>query len=184
VAGKSGDSGERSDRQRIAEEKLAFFVKRERQFAACPDPRDDQPDRDGLTPSGWHIRRHGATHFDQTEIRTGIGSRGSVLKSLRGECGRPGRCAGFKGIARLAALALEVPQDTIDNARLSNNGDNLHLGPADAGRGSISKIFLNKPAQVRRVSLANSESCSSWRACAAGPAQAGTALQVALARLL
>jgi len=42
----------------------------------------------------------------------------------------------------------------------------------------------NKRAEVGRVSLSNSEYRSSWRACAAWPADAGTTLPVTLASLL
>jgi len=46
---------------------------------------------------------------------------------LMRKCGAPGRRARFEGISGLAALALEMPQDSINHASISNNGDNLHL---------------------------------------------------------
>ena len=49
---------------------------------------------------------------------------------LMGKCGAPGRRARFEGISGLAALALEMPQDSINHACISNNGDNLHLSAA------------------------------------------------------
>jgi ABC-type multidrug transport system permease subunit len=38
------------------------------------------------------------------------------------------RSAGFERILRIAALALPMAQDTIDNARLYNEGDDAHAG--------------------------------------------------------
>ena len=52
-----------------------------------------------------------------------------------GKYGAPGRRARFEGISGLAALALEMPQDSINHACISNDGDNLHLRAAGTQHG-------------------------------------------------
>jgi hypothetical protein len=46
---------------------------------------------------------------------------------MRRKRGGPGRRSRLERIARLAALALEMPQDAIDDTRVSNDRDNLHF---------------------------------------------------------
>ena len=65
---------------------------------------------------------------------------------LMGKCGAPGRRARFEGISGLAALALEMPQDSINDACISNNGDNLHLRAAGTQHGIY---FKNLGKQAR-----------------------------------
>ena len=76
--------------------------------------------------------RHGGIHFEPAELRTGIRTHGSIGKSWREDCGRAGRRAGFKGIAGLAALVPEMPQNAVYNPGLGNDGDGPHLGAARA----------------------------------------------------
>jgi len=63
-----------------------------------------------------------------------------------GKCGAPGRRARFEGISGLAALALEMPQDSINHACISNNGDNLHLSATGTQHGIY---FKNLGKQAR-----------------------------------
>jgi hypothetical protein len=42
------------------------------------------------------------------------------------------RGAGFEGIARLAALAVEMPQNAIHDPEIRNDRDHSHLGAARA----------------------------------------------------
>jgi hypothetical protein len=58
---------------------------------------------------------------------------------LMGKCAAPRRRARFEGISGLAALALEMPQDSINHACISNNGDNLHLNATATHHG----IYFN-----------------------------------------
>ena len=80
-----------------------------------------------------------ATDLDQMKLGTAAGSHDPVMESMRGKMrgkrGGPGRRTGFERIARLAALALEMPQDAIDDARFSNNRDHLHFGAAGTQQG-------------------------------------------------
>ena len=55
--------------------------------------------------------------------------------------------------------------------------------PQEHNSGSISKIFLNKRAQVRRVSVADSESWAAAQAWAAWSGPSSVALAVTLDRL-
>jgi hypothetical protein len=68
------------------------------------------------------------------------------------KCGAPGRRARFEGISGLAALALEMPQDSINDACISNNGDNLHLRAAGTQHGIYFKN-LGKQARPRAASF-------------------------------
>jgi len=90
--------------------------------------------------------RHGGIHFEPKEIRTGIGTHGSIGKSLPGECGPAGRRAGFERITGLAALAPEMAQNAVHNPGLSNDGDDPQLG---AARAQERVDFEDFPQQAR-----------------------------------
>ncbi len=66
------------------------------------------------------------------EIRTLVPGR----NLLQGECAGAGRRAGFKGIPRPAAVAVQMSQDAVHNAGLGNDGNDLHLGAARAQQNS------------------------------------------------
>jgi len=70
---------------------------------------------------------YGGIHFEPKEVRTRIGTYGSIGKSLPEECGRAGRRVGFEGIAGLAALAPEMVQNAVHNPGLSNDVDRGYL---------------------------------------------------------
>ena len=97
---------------------------------------------------------------------------------------RLGWSAGFEWILYLAALALAMAQDAVDDARISNDGDNLHFSAAAHNTGLTSRIFLGNRAHVLRASLAKPESSPAGWAWAVGSEKSCTLLPDTLARLL
>ncbi len=85
---------------------------------------------DQSSPGPRLLRRKNVSSF--TRLCPEVWTHGSIGKSWREECGRPGRRAGFKGIAGLAALVPEMPQNAVYNPGLGNDGDGPHLGAARA----------------------------------------------------
>ena len=92
------------------------------------------------------IRNCEDAHFERAGCEATAASRMGEVGLLMGKCGGPGRRAGFEGISGLAALALEMPQDAINHACISNNGDNLHLSAAGTQHGIN---FKNLAQQAR-----------------------------------
>ena len=132
VAGKSADSGEGSGQAANCRGETGVLPWTEAAIRCLSRslgrPLDPHARMSFISTS----RRHGGIHFEPAEVRAGIRTHGSIGKSLPGECGRGGRCAGFEGIAGLAALAPEMAQNAVHNPGLRNDGDDPQLGAARA----------------------------------------------------
>jgi len=59
------------------------------------------------------------------------GTLGGVFQLAGGGTCCRGRTSGLERIAGLAVIAFEMPQDSVDNPRIGDDGDNLHLCAAD-----------------------------------------------------
>ena len=70
--------------------------------------------------------------LDQASARPAAGSTRKVMPSRKGKSVEPGRRAGLKGILGLRALTLEVAEDAFDDARIRDDGENLHARAASA----------------------------------------------------
>jgi len=81
------------------------------------------------------MRRRLGAHLDRTGSRTAIGSEALTPELWKGKRGIAGWGAGLERVRRLAALAFAVPQDAVDNARIRNDGDNLHPCPTATQQG-------------------------------------------------
>jgi hypothetical protein len=101
------------------------------------------------------LRLRRVTESGQTgifEVCQGYGTAGrwvACFSSGGGPC-RRGRTAGLERIADLASIALEVSQDTVDNARLVMKEIIFMVAPQGHSNGSASKIFLIRRAQDAR----------------------------------
>ena len=78
-------------------------------------------------------------------MATAASRMGEVGLFMR-KCGGPGRRAGFEGILGLAALALEVPQDSIYHACFCNMETILISPPQEQ---SIGSTFAEQPSMRR-----------------------------------
>jgi hypothetical protein len=119
------------DSRRIAGSKPAISVRPGWQFADCPDPRGESQGADAILATG------GGAAGDTSSLRRSENDpsddpSGPAWESLHQGSVDAGRRAGRKGIPRPAAAAAEMAQDAVHDARLHNDGNDLHLGPARA----------------------------------------------------
>ena len=84
---------------------------------------------------GVDMRVSVEAHFQQGAAWPATERHAGEAKSMHGRHSRLGRSAGRERILRLAAPALPMPQDAVDDARVRDEGDDLHLGAAATDHG-------------------------------------------------
>ena len=116
-------------------------------MAACPDSRDCERLPSLWSPAGCGMRARIGAHFVQRAAEPATERPAETVALMNGGGSRLGRSAGLERIMDLAALALAMAQDPVDDARIRNDGDNLHFCAAARTQHRIDFEYLAKQAR-------------------------------------